>query len=76
MDTNYNNFQMELFPNSPFLFSLDPSLSLEEPFTNEKVIFIKDTRVDITKHPYPNLPLPFNLIRIISKDDNAITLHP
>ena len=32
---------LNIFPSAPFLFSLEPSINLEDKFTDEKVIFIK-----------------------------------
>lgn len=67
---------LHYFPNAPFLFSLDSTIDLDEKFTDEKVIFIKDTRIgkDHVYYQKNNGNLPYNLIMIKSVDDKPITL--
>jgi len=67
---------LNIFPSAPFLFSLEPSINLEDKFTDEKVIFIKDSRIgkDHIYYHKNNGKLPYNLIMVESKGDEPITL--
>jgi hypothetical protein len=87
IDDEYMNGLMDIinneFPNAPFNISLDDEelLNLDEPFTNEKVIFIKDGRQNEYSYYYKQVILDGTInkycdyMKIEQINNNPITLR-